>query len=414
MSALAMAPETQVGVPDPSVAPLAPVLASSCPGWVCYAEKTVPQALRHVSAVRSGQQVTGAVLKHLLCGSGGLASGDGSGGGDAPRRRVYHVSVQMCFDKKLEASRKDFWWETAATAEVDCVLTSGEVADLLLSAPADLQTTLAAAAAAAAATPTPAADGGAAATPLPPLPPCDDVSGRLAWVEVAMGHAWCWPVAAGGEEGASAQAASDGYSEAVARFLHRARTGTAWRGPLPWVARAKNADFQEAVGGDATAASAAGSVAGSPTFRVMIAYGFRNIQAVVNRLKRAAGGGGAAATLEGVDFVEVMACPSGCVNGGGQVKPLAAAGGELTTASGARTADGMRADAAAGKARLAALRAVLAARDRAQADAGTPPPLWVALFGEGRDAGGWLRGALTRTRYHHVPKMDGLSLAAKW
>ena len=65
-------------------------------------------------------------------------------------------------------------------------------------------------------------------------------------------------------------------------------------------------------------------------------YGFRNIQNLVRRLKpakasRLPGGktgvsrrpGGATAAGEGVKdyaYVEVMACPGGCTNGGGQVK----------------------------------------------------------------------------------------------
>ena len=40
------------------------------------------------------------------------------------------------------------------------------------------------------------------------------------------------------------------------------------------------------------------------------AYGFRNIQTLVQKMKRRACQ---------YDFVEVMACPSGCLNGGGQV-----------------------------------------------------------------------------------------------
>lgn len=43
------------------------------------------------------------------------------------------------------------------------------------------------------------------------------------------------------------------------------------------------------------------------------AYGFRNIQNLVQKLKRG---------KSPYHFVEVMACPSGCINGGGQVKPL--------------------------------------------------------------------------------------------
>lgn len=57
--------------------------------------------------------------------------------------KVYHVTVMPCYDKKLEASRDDFLFsieegredhkEDAAQrfTEVDCVLTSGEMLDLL-------------------------------------------------------------------------------------------------------------------------------------------------------------------------------------------------------------------------------------------------------------------------------------------
>lgn len=42
------------------------------------------------------------------------------------------------------------------------------------------------------------------------------------------------------------------------------------------------------------------------------AYGFRNIQNLVQKMKRG---------KCPYHFVEVMACPSGCLNGGGQIKP---------------------------------------------------------------------------------------------
>ena len=44
------------------------------------------------------------------------------------------------------------------------------------------------------------------------------------------------------------------------------------------------------------------------------AYGFRNIQNIVRQIKR---------QKCSFQFVEVMACPSGCNNGGGQIKPTA-------------------------------------------------------------------------------------------
>ena len=42
------------------------------------------------------------------------------------------------------------------------------------------------------------------------------------------------------------------------------------------------------------------------------AYGFRNIQNLVQKMKRKRGD---------YDFVEVMACPGGCLNGGAQCRP---------------------------------------------------------------------------------------------
>jgi iron only hydrogenase large subunit-like protein len=40
-----------------------PMLASACPGWVCYAEKAHGELLGFVSAVRSSQGVMGALVK---------------------------------------------------------------------------------------------------------------------------------------------------------------------------------------------------------------------------------------------------------------------------------------------------------------------------------------------------------------
>lgn len=40
-----------------------PMLASACPGWVCYAEKAHGELLGFVSAVRSSQGIMGALVK---------------------------------------------------------------------------------------------------------------------------------------------------------------------------------------------------------------------------------------------------------------------------------------------------------------------------------------------------------------
>ena len=53
-------------------------------------------------------------------------------------------------------------------------------------------------------------------------------------------------------------------------------------------------------------------VEGRPALRFALAYGFRNIQTLLRKVKQGACQ---------YDYVEVMACPSGCVNGGGQLRP---------------------------------------------------------------------------------------------
>ena len=71
-------------------------------------------------------------------------------------------------------------------------------------------------------------------------------------------------------------------------------------GPLP-MKQLRNPDFQEV----------SLEVEGKPALRFAAAYGFRNIQTLMRKIKRRA--------CE-YHFVEVMACPSGCLNGGGQAK----------------------------------------------------------------------------------------------
>ena len=63
----------------------------------------------------------------------------------------------------------------------------------------------------------------------------------------------------------------------------------------------RNPDFRETVL----------TVDGEVRLRFAYAYGFRNIQNIVQKLKR---------NKCEYDFVEIMACPSGCINGGGQIR----------------------------------------------------------------------------------------------
>uniref|UniRef100_A0A2C9VAI8 Iron hydrogenase small subunit domain-containing protein n=1 Tax=Manihot esculenta TaxID=3983 RepID=A0A2C9VAI8_MANES len=108
-----------------------PMLSSACPGWICYAEKQLGSyVLPYISSVKSPQQTIGATIKHHICQKMGLRPDE-----------IYHVTVMPCYDKKLEAARDDFVSEVESKeesnesgiriTEVDSVLTSGEVLDLI-------------------------------------------------------------------------------------------------------------------------------------------------------------------------------------------------------------------------------------------------------------------------------------------
>jgi iron only hydrogenase large subunit-like protein len=257
-----------------------PILASSCPGWVCYAEKTVPEAIPYISSVKSPQQITGALIKHLL-----------------GWRNTYVVSVMPCFDKKLEASRKDFFWEKEESKEVDCVITSIEILDLISekgiswdSIPEDESFSLMAPS-------SPSLFQGIGES-------MEENRNRLGHIESLFRglssdkKSLVSPVLANYE--------SDGYLETIARvaskeiFSHDLPVETTTLASVP----GKNVDFREFTVSSPT----------NPDDKLVFvrAYGYRNIQTVVNRLKRG--------NKSKWNYVEIMACPSGCVGGGGQIR----------------------------------------------------------------------------------------------
>jgi len=275
-----------------------PMLSSACPGWVCYAEKTHGEMLPFIAATKSPQQVMGTLVKEWLaphywkkqCDSpfsflsywlteravSGLYSPD----------EVYHVTVMPCYDKKLEASRSDFYNEQYATRDVDCVLTTGEL--LLLAQEQGIDLSL----------PVPNGDISSSTTSTSATPVLPNL----------LSH----PGSSSGS------------------YLHSLMLAVARNHPNLLTQESKtirSADYVEHTLRDTSS--------GLPVFRGATCYGFRNLQNVVRRVGRATGvqvGRGAAGRLAGglrnnrsgdgaaYDYVEVMACPGGCVGGGGQLR----------------------------------------------------------------------------------------------
>ncbi|KAG9328975.1 hypothetical protein JZ751_008566 [Albula glossodonta] len=225
------------------------MLASACPGWICYAEKTHGDfILPYISTTRSPQQVMGSLVKGYFAQQQGLSP-----------KQIYHVAVMPCFDKKLEASRPDFFMKEADTREVDCVITSGEVLKML-------------------------EQEGLSLSDVDPAP-LDTMFSSVCGDDL-LRHAG---------------SASGGYLHHV--YMHAAKQLFGVEVNDLTYKVLKNNDFQEVTL----------EKDGDVVLRFATTYGFRNIQNLVQKLKRG---------KSPYDFVEVMACPSGCLNGGGQVKPL--------------------------------------------------------------------------------------------
>eukprot|EP00347_Sterkiella_histriomuscorum_P000664 403374972 len=260
-----------------------PILASECPGWVCYAEKVVgDQAFPFMSTVKSPQQLCGCLLKHYVSLKNKLSP-----------EHVKIVTVMPCYDKKLEAVRPNFTLSEDVgqdnpdleIKEVDTVLATHELTDLIgverdsfnliqeyqWQKDEDL-----------------AMKGSPSGWGFMEL--------MEQFVEVSQDVQRLHMIS-------MYNMTSNGYLEYVFRraakeiFNQQISPQT----ELNYI-QGKNKDLKECVL----------EIDGKVVMRFAAAYGFRNIQNVIRNIKRG--------KCE-YDYVEIMACPGGCLNGGGQIKP---------------------------------------------------------------------------------------------
>ena len=224
-----------------------PLISSACPGWICYAEKTHGNwILPFISQVKSAQQIMGSLVKDHLAKRLQVSP-------DA----IYHITLMPCFDKKLEASRPDFFNEAMDAHDVDMVITTIEVEQMLTEDNIDMQDMT--------------------NTPLDFLQGESNVTIKANYGSGSGGFT----------ENIFVHAVKELFGEEVKEIQYKTL---------------KNADFQE-INFEQN---------GEVKLAFAIANGFRNIQNLVQKMKR---------KRCHYDFVEVMACPSGCLNGGAQCRP---------------------------------------------------------------------------------------------
>ncbi|XP_062162857.1 protein NAR1 [Alnus glutinosa] len=236
-----------------------PMISSACPGWICYAEKQLGSyILPYISSVKSPQQTIGSIVKHHVCQEW-----------DVRPDEVYHVTVMPCYDKKLEAAREDFEFQVESQVEthenglriteVDSVLTSGEVLELIQLKGVDFKALE------------------------------ESSLDRMLTNVNEEGHLY------------GVHGSSGGYAETIFRYAAKTLFGREMEGPLEF-RTIRNSDFQEVTL----------EVEGKTVLKFSLCYGFRNLQNVVRRIKSG---------KCDYHFLEIMACPAGCLNGGGQIKP---------------------------------------------------------------------------------------------
>uniref|UniRef100_A0A8I5TSD1 Nuclear prelamin A recognition factor n=2 Tax=Pongo TaxID=9599 RepID=A0A8I5TSD1_PONAB len=221
-----------------------PMLTSACPGWVRYAERVLGRPITaHLCTAKSPQQVMGSLVKDYFARQQNLSP-----------EKIFHVIVAPCYDKKLEALQESFPPALHGSRGADCVLTSGEIAQIMEQG---------------------------------------DLSVRDAAVDTLFGDLKEDKVTR--HDGASSDghlahifrhAAKELFNEDVEEVTYRAL---------------RNKDFQEVTL----------EKNGEVLLRFAAAYGFRNIQNMILKLKKG---------KFPYHFVEVLACAGGCLNGRGQAQ----------------------------------------------------------------------------------------------
>lgn len=231
-----------------------PVICSACPGWLTYAEKTLDaDVLACISTVRSPQ----AMFAKWAQGNLNQLPQD--------KKKLWLATIMPCHDKKIEANRPEYTNNSNKNErEIECVLTTGEIEQLLQEHDYHL----------------------------------DDES-----PESPLFHAGG---IVQGKFGAAigTQSGSGGYAEYIMRKAAKSLLDINIDTDMDivWKKASRSGDMQSAV-----LRNPAGK-----TLSFALAYGFRSLHSVLRKICKGE------CTY---DYIELMACPGGCNNGGGQLVP---------------------------------------------------------------------------------------------
>ncbi len=249
-----------------------PQFTSCSPGWVKYLEHFYPEYLPHLSTAKSPQQMFGTLLKTYYAKLNGLDP-----------EKIVTVALMPCSAKKFECNRPEMC--QSGYKDIDYGLTTRELGKMIREAGIDL----------------------------PHMAPSDfdDPFGTATGSGVIFG-------ATGGVMEAALRTVLEIVTgQKVERFFDHAEIiplrgfeGVRYAevpvttvGPVPELLRHRVADFEWLRGA---------------TLRVGVCHGTANAKKVMEDIK--AGG-----QFSRCHFIEFMACPGGCLGGGGQPLPTSPA-----------------------------------------------------------------------------------------
>lgn len=249
-----------------------PMFTSCSPGWVKFLEHAFPDDLPHLSTCKSPQQMFGALIKTWYAERNALDPAD-----------VVSVALMPCVAKKFEASRPEM--NASGFADVDLVLTARELAKMLRQQGIHL--------------------------PDEPSSDFDDPFGTATGSGVIFG-------------------ATGGVMEAALRSVLELVTGEPVEDLYAHADIMPVRGFEDCRVAEIRIPDAVGPVPAliahlvpdwdwlrGATLRVAVAHGTAAARRVVEDVRT----GGPLAQCQ---FIEFMACPGGCLGGGGQPIPTSA------------------------------------------------------------------------------------------
>ncbi|MFA7018854.1 MAG: NADH-dependent [FeFe] hydrogenase, group A6 [Sphaerochaetaceae bacterium] len=231
--------------------PRLPQFTSCSPGWISYAEHYFPDMLDKISSCKSPQQMFGALAKTYYAQKAGID----------PANMVV-VSVMPCTAKKFEAVRPEM--RSSGFQDVDYVLTTRELGDLIKMSGIDFPTL---------------ADG---------------------VMDAPLGLS---------TGAADIFANTGGVMEAALRTVHAITTGR------PLASEDLHIDSLAGLEGIKTASVVLTKTVDAWSFlegkevKVAVAHGLGNAANIVEHIRK---------NPNEFQFVEIMTCPGGCIGGGGQ------------------------------------------------------------------------------------------------